>query len=209
MYGHAVAAITPFQIAVSDAELADLHDRLARTRWPEREAVDDWSQGIPLAYVQEVCDYWRTSYDWRFREKHLNQFPQFRIPLSGGSDETLGFHFIHARSPEPNAFPLVITHSWPGSTVEFMKVIGPLADPAAHGGDPADAFHVVAPSLPGYGFSDPPAERGWGASKVAGLWVDLMGALGYTRFAAHGVDWGSAVTTALGGLYPDHLHVIH
>src|SRR4051794_5891309 len=123
MYGHAVAPLTPFQIAVGDAHLADPPHRLARPPWPEREAGEDWSQGIPLAYVQEVCEYWRTAYDWRAREAHLNQFPQFRIPLSGGGDETLGFHFIHARSPEASALPLVITHGWPGSTVEFMKVI--------------------------------------------------------------------------------------
>jgi pimeloyl-ACP methyl ester carboxylesterase len=203
------AAITPFQIAVGDADLTDLQDRLARTRWPEREAVDDWSQGIPLAYVQEVCDYWRTSYDWRTREKHLNQFPQFRIPLSGGSDETLGFHFIHARSPEPNAFPLVITHGWPGSTVEFMKVIGPLSDPASHGGDPADAFHVVAPSLPGYGFSDKPARAGWGTDRIAAAWDELMVALGYDRYGAQGGDWGAAVTTRIGAQNLGHCAAIH
>jgi epoxide hydrolase len=204
-----VAAITPFEIAVADAEIADLHDRLARTRWPEREVVDDWSQGIPLAYVQDVCDYWRTGYDWRAREAHLNQFPQFRIPLDGGSDETLGFHFIHARSPEPNALPLVITHGWPGSTVEFMKVIGPLTDPAAHGGDPADAFHVVAPSLPGYGFSDKPSRRGWGTDRVATAWDQLMVALGYDRYGAQGGDWGASVTTKIGAQDLGHCIGIH
>ena len=127
-----------------------------RTRWPERETVDDWSQGIPLDYVREVCEYWRTTYDWRAREAELNRFPQFRTVLSGGGDEPLGFHVVHARSPEPGALPLLLTHGWPGSTVEFMKVIAPLTDPAAHGGDAADAFHVVAPSLPGFGFSDKP-----------------------------------------------------
>jgi len=203
------ATITPFEIAVGDDELADLHDRLARTRWPEREVVDDWTQGIPLAYVQEVCEYWRTTYDWRAREKHLNQFPQFRTPLSGGSDETLGFHFIHARSPEPNAFPLVITHGWPGSTVEFMKVIGPLTDPAAHGGDPADAFHVVAPSLPGYGFSDKPSRRGWGTDRIATAWDELMVALGYERYGAQGGDWGASVTTRIGAQDLGHCAGIH
>ena len=192
------ADISPFQIAVSDVELTDLHDRLARTRWPEREPVEDWSQGIPLAYVQEVCQYWRTGYDWRLREKHLNQFPQFRTTLKGDGDEELGIHFIHARSPEPNAFPLVITHGWPGSTVEFMKIIGPLTDPAAHGGDRADAFHVVAPSLPGYGFSDKPTRTGWGTDRIAAAWDELMIALGYERYGAQGGDWGASVTTRIG-----------
>jgi pimeloyl-ACP methyl ester carboxylesterase len=192
------SAISAFQIAVDDSELVDLHDRLARTRWPEREPVDDWSQGIPLAYVQEVCEYWRTTYEWRTQEKNLNAFPQFRTELGGGGAEDLGIHFIHARSPEPNAFPLVITHGWPGSTVEFMKVIGPLSDPASHGGDPADAFHVVAPSLPGYGFSDKPTRTGWGTARIATAWDELMVALGYERYGAQGGDWGAAVTTMIG-----------
>ncbi len=202
-------AITPFQIEVDEATLVDLHDRLARTRWPDHETVDDWSQGIPLAYVQEVCDYWRTSYDWRAREAHLNQFPQFRTTLSGGSDEPLGFHFIHARSPEPDAFPLVLTHGWPGSTVEFMKVIGPLTDPAAHGGDRADAFHIVAPSLPGYGFSDKPTRTGWGVERIAMAWDELMVRLGYDRYGAQGGDWGSSVTTRIGSQDLGHCAGIH
>ena len=202
-------AITPFQINIAEADLADLKDRLARTRWPERETVSDWSQGIPLAYVQEVCEYWRTTYDWRARELHLNQFPQFRTTLRGGADEPLGFHFIHARSPEPNAFPLVMTHGWPGSTVEFMKVIGPLTDPVTHGGTAADAFHVVAPSLPGYGFSDKPARHGWGVDRVATAWDELMVRLGYIRYGAQGGDWGSAVTTRIGSQNLGHCAGIH
>jgi pimeloyl-ACP methyl ester carboxylesterase len=204
-----VTDITSFEIAVDDAELADLHDRLARTRWPEREPVKDWSQGIPLAYVQEVCEYWRNGYDWRSREKHLNQFPQFRTSLSGDADEKLGIHFIHARSPEPNAFPLVITHGWPGSTVEFMKAIGPLTDPAAHGRDPADAFHVVAPSLPGYGFSDKPTRTGWGTDRIAAAWDELMVALGYERYGAQGGDWGASVTTKIGAQNRGNCAAIH
>lgn len=196
--GTVTDAITPFTIAVDDAALADLRERLARTRWPERETVSDWSQGIPLAYVQEVCEYWRTAYDWRAREAALNRFPQFRTVLTGGGDEPLGIHFIHARSPEPGAFPIVLTHGWPGSTVEFMKVIGPLTDPVAHGGDAADAFHVVAPSLPGYGFSDKPTRTGWGVERIATAWNELMVRLGYERYGAQGGDWGSAVTTRIG-----------
>jgi epoxide hydrolase len=201
--------ITPFSIAIADEVIADLTARLAKTRWPNRETVEDWSQGIPLAYVQEVCEYWRTSYDWREREAKLNRFPQFRTTLSGGSDEPLGFHFIHARSPEPNAFPLVLTHGWPGSTVEFMNAIGPLVDPAAHGGDPADAFHVVAPSLPGYGFSDKPTRTGWDVHRTATAWDELMVRLGYTRYGAQGGDWGSAVTSRIGEQNRGHCVGIH
>lgn len=202
-------AITPFHIDVPDADLADLHERLARTRWPDRETVGDWGQGIPLAYVQEVCEYWGASYDWRTREKQLNRFPQFRTSLSGGGDELLGFHFIHARSAEPNALPLVLTHGWPGSTVEFMKVIGPLADPVAHGGSAADAFHVVAPSLPGFGFSDKPARAGWSVDRIATAWDELMVRLGYERYGAQGGDWGSSITTRIGAQNLGHCAGIH
>lgn len=202
-------AVTPFHIDIDDAAVADLHDRLARTRWAEPETVHDWSQGIPLAYIREVCEYWRTSYDWKARQSHLNQFPQFRTTLSGGSDEPLDIHFLHARSAEPNALPLIISHGWPGSTVEFMKVIGPLTDPAAHGGDPADAFHVVAPSLPGFGFSDKPARSGWGADRIATAWDELMVRLGYERYGAQGGDWGSLITTRIGAQNLGHCAGIH
>jgi pimeloyl-ACP methyl ester carboxylesterase len=192
-------AVHPFRIDVPEAELVDLRDRLARTRWPEAEPVDDWSQGIPLAYVQAVAEHWRTAYDWRAREAALNRFPQFRTTLAGGVDhDPLGIHFLHVRSPQPTAVPLILTHGWPGSTVEFMDVIGPLTDPAAHGGDPADAFHVVAPSLPGYGFSDKPTRTGWGVERIATAWDELMGRLGYDRYVAQGGDWGAIVTTAIG-----------
>jgi pimeloyl-ACP methyl ester carboxylesterase len=193
------AEIHPFRIDIPEAELVDLRDRLARTRWPEPEPVDDWTQGIPLAYVQEVAEHWRTAYDWRVRESALNRFPQFRTTLSGGADDDpLSIHFLHVRSPESGAMPLVLTHGWPGSTVEFMDVIGPLTDPAAHGGDPADAFHVVVPSLPGYGFSDKPSRTGWGVERIATAWDELMGRLGYERYVAQGGDWGAIVTTAIG-----------
>ncbi|MBW2696543.1 MAG: epoxide hydrolase N-terminal domain-containing protein, partial [Deltaproteobacteria bacterium] len=141
--------IQPFRIQATDDELDDLKRRLRATRWPDEEPVDDWSQGIPLAYLQEVCSYWSEKYDWRARETRLNEFPQFKTPIDG-----LGIHFVHARSKEPDALPLIITHGWPGSIVEFQKVIAPLVDPVAHGGDASDAFHVICPSLPGYGFSE-------------------------------------------------------
>jgi pimeloyl-ACP methyl ester carboxylesterase len=196
--------IRPFRIDVSEAELADLHDRLARTRWPEPETVDDWSQGIPLAYVQDLCEYWRTTYDWRAREAALNRFPQFTTELDG-----LDIHFLHVRSPEPDALPLLITHGWPGSVVEFHKVIEPLTDPVAHGGDAADAFHVVCPSLPGYGFSDKPAQPGWGVGRIAAAWATLMRRLGYDRYGAQGGDWGAAITIALAQQDAAHLAGIH
>jgi len=197
-------AITPFRIAASEEALDDLRRRLRATRWPEAETVDDWSQGIPLAYTREVCAYWAEKYDWRGREARLNELPQFRTEIDG-----LGIHFLHVRSPQEDALPLVITHGWPGSVVEFHKVIGPLTDPVAHGGDAGDAFHVVCPSLPGYGFSDKPARAGWGVERIAGAWAVLMGRLGYRRYVAQGGDWGSMVTTALGTQDPEHCAAIH
>jgi epoxide hydrolase len=196
--------IEPFTIAVTDEVLDDLRRRLRGTRWPEREAVSDWSQGIPLDYVQTVCRYWAEEYDWRAREAALNRFAQFRTNIDG-----LGIHFIHVRSPHANALPLVLTHGWPGSIVEFAKVIGPLADPVAHGGDAADAFDVVCPALPGYGFSDKPSATGWGVERIADAWAQLMARLGYERYGAQGGDWGSAVTTAIGGRHGDHCAGIH
>jgi epoxide hydrolase len=151
--------VTPFRIEVPQAELRDLRERLLRARWPEAETVTDWSQGVPLAYLAELCRYWADGYDWRATEARLNDLPQFRTEIDG-----LGIHFLHVRSPHPQALPLVITHGWPGSVVEFLKVIGPLTDPTAHGGEAADAFHLVCPSLPGYGFSDKPAQPSWGWS---------------------------------------------
>ena len=198
------AAVAPFRLAVPDAELADLRERLRRTRWPDAETVGDWSQGIPLAYLRELCAHWRDAYDWRSLEARLNALGQCRTEIDG-----LGIHFLHVRSPQPDALPLLITHGWPGSVVEFLKVIGPLTDPAAHGGDAADAFHVVCPSLPGYGFSDKPASRGWGVGRIAAAWAELMARLGYDRYGAQGGDWGAAVTTRLGEVDADHLAGIH
>jgi pimeloyl-ACP methyl ester carboxylesterase len=198
-------AVTPFTIAVPDADLADLRDRLSRVRWPDAETVDDWSQGAPLAYVRDLCEHWRTSYDWRVVESKLNALGQFRAEVDG-----LGIHFLHVRSPHEDAVPLVLTHGWPGSVVEFLKVIGPLTDPTAHGGSAEDAFHVVCPSLPGYGWSDQPTETGWGIPKIAAAWASLMvDELGYDRFGAQGGDWGSMVTSALGANHADHVIGIH
>lgn len=196
--------ITPFTVAVPDADLTDLRDRLARTRWPEAETVDDWSQGVPLAYLREVCEHWRTAYDWRAVEARLNALGQFRAEVDG-----LGIHFIHQRSPHDDALPLVMTHGWPGSVVEFLKVIGPLTDPTSHGGRAEDAFHVVCPSLPGYGWSDKPTDTGWGVPRIAAAWTALMGELGYDRFGAQGGDWGSMVTSALGANHAAHVTGIH
>ena len=196
--------IHPFTIGVPDEILDDLRDRLHRTRWPDRELVDDWSQGIPLAYVREVCRYWADNYDWRSREAELNRQQHFTTRIDG-----VDIHFIHRRSPNPDALPLLLTHGWPGSFVEFMKVLGPLADPAAHDRDPADAFHLVVPSLPGYGFSGKPTETGWGVAKVAAVWDVLMTRLGYDRYVAQGGDWGSAVTSFVGANHADHCIGIH
>lgn len=199
-----MTAIKPFRIAISDDILADLKSRLARTRWPEAELVDDWSQGAPLKWIKEVCAYWADGYDWRAREARLNRFDQFITEIDG-----LDIHFLHVRSKEPSALPLIITHGWPGSIVEFQKVIAPLTDPAAHGGNPADAFHVICPSLPGFGFSAKPTSTGWGVDRIAATWAKLMDRLGYVRYGAQGGDWGSAVTTSLGAQDAEHCAGIH
>ena len=194
----------PFRIAIPDDQLDDLRERLERTRWPERETVDDWSQGVPLAYLSELCSYWADGYDWRATEARLNAFPQFRTELDG-----LRIHYLHVRSPHPDALPLVISHGWPGSIVEFMKVIGPLTDPTAHGGEAQDAFHVVCPSLPGYGFSDKPSRPGWKVNRIAAAWTQLMARLGYERYGAQGSDWGTSISASIGQQDPDHVAGIH
>jgi len=197
-------ALVPFTVAIGDADLSDLVDRLRRTRWPEAEPVADWSQGVPLDYLQSLCAYWAGGYDWRAREARINSFPQFKTSI-----DSLGVHFLHVRSPNEDALPLVLTHGWPGSIVEFLDVIGPLSDPAAHGGDPADAFHVVCPSLPGYGFSDKPTATGWGVERIGQAWAELMARLGYDRYGAQGGDWGAGVTTNIGQTDPEHVVGIH
>ena len=200
----ATSTARPFTARVPEESLDDLRDRLGRTRWPEREAVDDWSQGVPLTYVQELCAYWASSYDWRAAEKRLNAYPQFVVELMD-----LDIHFLHVRSPVPDALPLVITHGWPGSVFEFLNVLDRLTNPKAHGGTDADAFHVVCPSLPGYGFSGKPATTGWSVERIADAWAELMASLGYDRYGAQGGDWGAAVTTAIGHRDPKHVAGIH
>jgi pimeloyl-ACP methyl ester carboxylesterase len=197
-------AVTPFTLSVPQAEIDDLHRRLDQTRWPERETVDDWSQGAPLAKVQALCAYWRNGYDWRRCEAHLNALGQYKTEIDG-----LKIHFLHVRSKHAGAMPLILTHGWPGSVMEFMKVIGPLTDPEAHGGKATDAFHVVIPSLPGYGFSDKPTRTGWGIPQIGAAWAKLMARLGYDRWVAQGGDWGAAVTTAIGMAKPPGCAAIH
>ena len=185
--------IRPFRIDIPEGDLVDLRRRLHATRWPEAECVDDWTQGVPLSYTMDLAAYWADQYDWRAREASLNRFDHFVTDLSG-----LDIHFIHQRSPHADAFPLIITHGWPGSVVEFHKVIEPLTNPTAFGGRAQDAFHVVCPSLPGYGFSAKPSRTGWGVPKIAEAWDELMVRLGYIRYGAQGGDWGAAVTTQIG-----------
>jgi pimeloyl-ACP methyl ester carboxylesterase len=196
--------LTEFRVEIPEAELCDLRERLARTRWPEEETVDDWSQGVPRAYMIELCRYWRDQYDWRAIETRMNTLPQFRTVIDG-----LGIHLLHVRSPHADALPLIITHGWPGSIIEFLKVIGPLTDPTAHGAGAADAFHVVCPSLPGYGFSDKPAAPGWGVERIASAWSVLMARLGYERYGAQGNDWGTSVSASLGQQDAAHVAGIH
>ena len=187
-------AITPFRIEVPGAELLDLRERLERTRWPEAEPVDDWSQGVPLAYMQDLCEYWAHGYDWRATEARLNALPQFRAGIDG-----LGIHFIHLRSTNPDALPLILTHGWPGSIVEFSKVIEPLSDD----------FDIVCPSPPGYGFSDKPARTGWGIERIARAWIELMARLGYERYGAQGSDWGTSISASIAQQDPEHVVGIH
>jgi pimeloyl-ACP methyl ester carboxylesterase len=196
--------ITPFTYHAPQGALDDLKRRLAATRWPERETVADWSQGVPLAKLRALVEYWRTAYDWRRFETKLNGLTQYRTEIDG-----LNIHFLHVRSRHENALPIIITHGWPGSVIEFFKIIDPLTNPTAHGGRAEDAFHVVAPSLPGFAFSDKPAERGWNAVRIAKAWSELMRRLGYSRYVAQGGDWGSIVTTTLAQQRPAGLAGIH
>ncbi len=196
--------VTPFKVDIPEAELEDLRERLARARWPEKEPCDDWAQGIPLAYTRELADYWANGYDWRRFESKLNSWPQFTTDIDG-----IEIHFIHHRSPHDDALPLIISHGWPGSVVEFHKVIDALADPTAHGGSAEDAFHVVAPCLPGYGFSGKPTETGTNVEKIGRMWGRLMERLGYSRYAAQGGDWGSMITQSMGLTETEHCAGIH
>jgi pimeloyl-ACP methyl ester carboxylesterase len=200
----ATQAVTRFQPHVPEAALEDLKSRLANARWPNQEPVADWSQGVPLSKARSLVEYWRTHYDWRRVERSLNALPQFRTQLDG-----LGIHFMHVRSKHPDALPIIITHGWPGSVIEFLQAIAPLVDPTAHGGEPHDAFHVVVPSLPGFGFSDKPTEPGWRLPRIAQAWGVLMQRLGYTRYVAQGGDWGAGVTTWMAKQQPSGLAAIH
>ena len=192
--------IRPFRIEVPQADLDDLSDRLARTRWPDELPGTGWSQGVPLGYLQQLAAYWRDGYDWRTQEARLNQFPQFTTTID---EQTI--HFLHARSQEPDALPLLIVHGYPSSIVEFTEIIGPLVDPRAHGGDPGDAFHVVAPSLPGFGFSTPVRQPGWEVARTTRAFAELLRRLGYQRYAAHGGDIGAGVVGILGATQPDQV----
>jgi pimeloyl-ACP methyl ester carboxylesterase len=196
--------IQPFSINVPEEALADLRRRLAQSRLPDRETVDDFSQGVPLKTIEQVLHYWNTSYDWRKVEARLNAVPNFITEIDG-----LDIHFLHARSKHENALPLIVTHGWPGSVVEQLKIIDPLTDPTAHGGSPADAFHVVIPSMPGYGFSGKPTATGWGPERIASTWITLMRRLGYEHFVAQGGDWGAVVTDQIGVQAPKELLGIH
>jgi epoxide hydrolase len=198
------AAIEPFRVEVPEEELADLRRRLAATRWPSPEPVADWSQGVPTAYLRDLCGYWESEYDWRRGEARLNALPQFRTEVDG-----VGIYFIHLRSPYAEALPLVMTHGWPGSVFEFLDAAGPLVDPTAHGGEAADAFHLVIPALPGYGFSDAPTEPGWDPARIGRAWAALMDRLGYDRYGAQGGDWGSMITAALASGIPEAVAGIH
>lgn len=202
-------AVTPFRVDIPRADLDDLSARLERTRWPDAETTDgNWDQGMPLARARDLADYWRRDYDWRRAEALLNGFPQYTTRLDGPG-AGLDIHFLHVRSPNPDALPLLLTHGWPGSVMEFHKVIGPLTDPEAHGGSAADAFHVVCPSLPGFAFSGKPTTTGWGVPAIARAWHQLMGRLGYDRYVAQGGDWGAITTTQMGVDAPDGLAGIH
>ncbi|WP_033309426.1 epoxide hydrolase [Streptomyces iakyrus] len=198
------SGIRPFRIDVPQSDLDDLHDRLDRTRWPDELPGVGWSYGVPSGYLRELVRYWRHDYDWRAAEARLNAWPQFTTEIDGAR-----VHFAHIRSPEPDATPLIVTHGWPGSIVEFAGIAGPLTDPAAHGGDPADAFHLVLPGIPGFGFSGPTRETGWEARRIADAWAELMTRLGYERFGAQGGDWGAAISRELGRVHSDRVIGLH
>jgi pimeloyl-ACP methyl ester carboxylesterase len=198
------AEIRPFRIDIPQRDLDDLRERLARTRWPDQLPGVGWSYGVPLDHVKELARYWRDGYDWRRQEAELNGLPQFTTTIDGQN-----VHFLHVPSPEPGALPLILTHGWPGSVAEFLDVIGPLTDPRAHGGDAADAFHVVAPSTPGFAFSGPTAETGWGVPRIAAAWAELMSRLGYQRYGAQGGDFGSLISPELGRVDTPHVAGVH
>ncbi|RKT87209.1 epoxide hydrolase [Saccharopolyspora antimicrobica] len=194
----------PFRIDIPQADLDDLHRRLENTRWPDEVPGAGWARGVPVGYLEELAEYWRDTFDWRAVESRLNELPQYTTEIDGAT-----VHFIHLTSPEPDATPLLITHGWPSSFVEFLDVVGPLTDPRAHGGDPADAFHVVIPTVPGFGFSGPTRAAGWDHYRVARAWKELMARLGYQRYVAQGGDWGMMVSAELCLADPEHVAGLH
>jgi pimeloyl-ACP methyl ester carboxylesterase len=196
--------VEPFRLDVPDSELADLRTRLDLTRWPDELPGVGWAYGVPKAYLQELVAYWRHDYDWRKAEQRLNEWPQYTTTIDGAN-----VHFAHVRSPEPDATPLILTHGWPGSIVEFTDVAGPLTDPRAYGGDPADAFHLVIPSIPGFGLSGPTRETGWEFMRVARAWSELMTRLGYDRYGVQGGDWGAAISREVGRIDPTRVIGVH
>jgi epoxide hydrolase len=198
------AEIRPFRIDVPQADLDDLNDRLSRARLPDELPGVGWNRGVPLGYLRDLAEYWRTVYDWRGHEAELNGFPQFSTTVDGQN-----IHFLHVRSPEPDALPLIVTHGWPGSVVEFLDVIGPLTDPHAHGGDPADAFHLMVPSIPGFGFSGPTRETGWTERRIAAAFAELMRRLGYERYGVQGGDVGAGISPDLGRVAPGRVVGVH
>ena len=197
-------SVRPFRIDVPQVAIDDLQDRLARTRWPDELPGVGWDYGVPLDYLHDLAEYWRTSYDWRASEARLNAHPQFTTTIDGQN-----IHFLHVRSAEPDALPLVLTHGWPGSVAEFLDIIGPLTDPGSHGGDPRDAFHLVIPAIPGFGFSGPTRERGWTTVRTAQAWAELMRRLGYDRYGAQGGDFGAIISPLLGRIDSDHVVGVH
>ncbi|MFD5716082.1 epoxide hydrolase family protein [Streptomyces sp. NPDC127036] len=200
----ALPALRPFRLDIPQSDLDDLHQRLDRTRWPDELPGVGWAYGVPRDYLRELVRYWRHDYDWRAAEARLNAWPQFTTEIDGAR-----LHFAHIRSPEADATPLIITHGWPGSIVEFTDIVGPLTDPRAHGGDPADAFHLVLPSIPGFGLSGPTRDTGWEFTRVAAAFATLMERLGYRRYGAQGGDWGGAISRELGRAHPDRLIGVH
>ncbi|RBO84600.1 epoxide hydrolase family protein [Nocardia puris] len=196
--------ITEFRVEIPQSQIDDLHRRLENTRFPAPLPGDDWTTGVPTAWLRDLVEYWRTGYDWRAAERELNSYPQFVTEIDGQN-----IHFLHVRSPEPGALPLLLTHGWPGSIVEFLDMIGPLTDPRAHGGDPADAFHVVIPSLPGFGFSGPVTEAGWNVERIARAWAELMARLGYEKYGVQGGDIGAAVSPEVARVAPERVTGVH
>jgi pimeloyl-ACP methyl ester carboxylesterase len=196
--------VQPYRVRVPDSDLVELRTRLAHTRWPEAAPVPGWAQGVPLEVVRDLCRYWADGYQWRATEARLNAVPQYLVGVNG-----LKVHVLHARSPHPDALPLVLTHGWPGSVLVLLDLIGPLTDPGNHGGAPEDAFDVVVPSVPGYGFSAKPTDPGWGVERIAATWAQLMAGLGYPRYGAAGSDWGTSISSTLAALDADHVVGVH